>query len=60
MNGWFTAIQSRITVRLRLTRRGGVEVQERMVASIDFVAAPFGIENPKTDEKNGKRGESKP
>lgn len=60
MDGWFTAFQSRTAVRLRLTRRGGVEVQERMVASINFVAAPFEAKDPKTDEKNGKRGESKP
>jgi len=60
MSGWFTAIQSKMTVRLRLTRRGGVEVQERMATSINFVVAPFGIENPRVDEKNGKRGESKP
>lgn len=60
MDWWFTSALSKAAVSLRLTRRGGVEVQERMVASIYFVAAPLKTEDPKVHEKKNKRGGSKP
>lgn len=57
-DGWFTSVGSSLAERLRSKRRGGVEVQGRMVTSIDFVVTTLGTENPKAHERRAKGEEA--